>query len=149
MTTGWLLLISLFISEINYLSILQMLDSLLNECVHQDFHNRSQCWFLWAVSQLLWNGNQLLSQQFFSFFFFSALHLVPELWRENHPSFSCEIVCLGSLHSVDPWSWGWLPQMPWAGTWRAFSSWIFWKCICILILSHFLCEQCFLWGYLG
>lgn len=75
MTTGWLLLISLFISEINYLSILQMLDSLLNECVHQDFHNRSQCWFLWAVSHLLWNGNELLSQQFFSFFFFFSFTL--------------------------------------------------------------------------
>lgn len=60
-----------------------MLDSLLNECVHQDFHNRSQCWFLWAVSHLLWNGKELLSQYYFFFFFFSPLHLVPELWREN------------------------------------------------------------------
>lgn len=146
MTTGWLLLISLLISEINY--VMYPTDPLLKECVHQDFHNKSQCWFLWAVSHLLWNGKEQLSQQSFFFsFFFSFTLSTRTLERELCFFQLWEILCLGSLHSVDPWSW--LPQMPWAGTWRAFSSWIFWKCISILILSHFLWEWCFLWGYLG
>lgn len=39
-----------------------------------------------------------------------ALHSVPELYREHYDSLSSEILCLGNLHSVDPWSWGCWPH---------------------------------------